>query len=286
MSDDSLKKNHSVPENQDDEYSPPGVNSSNKQDLANKNDNELVSNPPSFDANIENNELYFSQLSFKKAFWLILTGIAILQIFQFSLVFHFGFDVEKYPSKYYLWDEVGGVIWYITFLIVVIYDLRKYNIRPKRIFNFNVLIVKERIPQISKYLSGCAVFVIALSFLSSGTELQLEHQTPVTISLVFMTTVLIAPVCEELVFRGYLYTAMFSSFKRKKERMVVNAMLFACAHVFLIEFLLGAVIPYYIFVLGYLLAKLYEESRSVIPGILLHSLNNALVFGIDLIKIN
>jgi len=39
-------------------------------------------------------------------------------------------------------------------------------------------------------------------------------------------------------------------------------------------------------VLGYLIAKLYQDSRSVLPGIALHVLNNALVAGIDLIKLD
>ena len=68
--------------------------------------------------------------------------------------------------------------------------------------------------------------------------------------------------------------------------MVVNAMLFACAHVLLVEFIWGAAIPYYIFALGYLIAKLYEESRSIGPCIILHGLNNGLVFCIDLVKMN
>lgn len=281
MSDDSTKKNHSTPENQDNGYSTP-----NRKDPENADDNELISNPQLFDANLENIGSQFDNLNFKKAFWLIFVAIAAIQIFQFALITHFGFDLEKYPPKYYLWDEIGGLIWYFILLMVVIHDLRIQNVSTEKVFNFSFSITKDRIPQILKYFSGCALFVIALSFLAKETELQIENQTPVTISLVFVTTVIIAPVFEEMVFRGYLYTAMFSSFRRKKERMVVNAMLFACAHVFLIEFLLGAAIPYYIFVLGYLLAKLYEESRSVTPGILLHSLNNALVFGIDLIKIN
>lgn len=282
MSDDGSKINQSLSENQDNGSSNREVNPSNVTDLTDTGD----LNPRLINGSTENIESQFINLSFKKAFWLIFAAIAAIQIFQFSFIIYFGFDLEKYPPEYYLWDEIGGIIWYVILLMVVIYDLRIQNVSPVKVFNFNFSITKERLPQILKYFSGCALFVIALSFLVKETELQLENQTSLTIYLMFLTTVIIAPVFEEMVFRGYLYTAMFSSFKRKKERMVVNAMLFACAHVFLIEFLLGGTIPYYIFVLGYLLAKLYEESRSVTPGILLHSLNNALVFGIDLIKIN
>ena len=57
---------------------------------------------------------------------------------------------------------------------------------------------------------------------------------------------------------------MILAFKREKERMVVNAILFAGAHVFLAAFLLGAFVPYYISVLGFLLSRFYDKSGSVL----------------------
>lgn len=211
-------------------------------------------------------------------------AIAALQIYNFLLAAYYGFDVQNFPPEFYLHSNLGGIVWFIALLVCVIYDLRVHEIPPMKVFNFDLFITKKWIPKILKYFSGCGVFVLAISFLTTQTELRLEYQTSITIFFTFIITVMVAPICEEIAFRGYLYTAMFPSFKRKKERMVVNAMLFACAHVFLIEFVVGANIPYYIFILGYLLAKLYEESRSIIPCILLHSLNNSLVFCIDLIK--
>jgi hypothetical protein len=79
---------------------------------------------------------------------------------------------------------------------------------------------------------------------------------------------------------------MFNHFKRKKERIVVNAMLFSAAHVFLITFFIGAEIPYYIFVLGYFLAKLYENHYTLIPCIILHSINNLIVLMIETVRMN
>ena len=225
-----------------------------------------------------------NKLNFKRSFWLIFSAIVVMQVAQFLLTASYGFDLEKFPPEFYLYAEIGSIIWFIALVIIVIYDMRIQNMPFGKIFNFDISIAKERTPQVIKYFAGCALFVLAVSFLTTGTELQLEYQTTTTIFLTLITTVILAPICEEMVFRGYLYTSMFSSFKRKRERMIVNAMLFAGAHVFLIEFIVGATVPYYIFVLGYLLAKLYEESRSVMPCIILHSLNNSMVFGIDIIK--
>lgn len=231
-------------------------------------------------------QLEFPQLNFNHSFWIVFAGIAVGQIYGLILAAAYGFDLEKLPPDYYWYSEGGGIIWYFGFLTMVIYDLRRLEIPAKKLFNINYPVLQERILQVLKYFLGCAIFVIASSFLSKESELNLENQTPPLILLAFVTTVITAPLFEEMIFRGYLYTAMFTSFKRKKERMVVNAMLFAAAHVFLVSFILGAEIPYYIFVIGYLLARLYEETRSIMPGILLHALNNLLVFGLEILKMN
>lgn len=223
---------------------------------------------------------------FNHGFWIVFAGITVGQVYGLILAAAYGFNLKKLPPDYYWYSEGGGIIWYLGFLAMVIYDLRRLEIPAKKLFNINYLVLQERILQVLKYFLGCALFVVGSSFLSKESELNLENQTQLLILLTFLTTVIIAPLFEEMIFRGYLYTAMFTSFKRKKERMVVNAMLFAAAHVFLVSFILGAEIPYYIFVLGYLLAKLYEESRSILPGILLHALNNLLVFGIEILRMN
>jgi len=241
-------------------------------------------NPANQSAEIAHPE--YPHFTFNHSFWIVFAGIAAGQIYGLILAAVYGFDLEALPPDYYWYSDGGGLIWYIGFLAMVLYDLRRLNIPAEKLFNINYAVLQERIFQVLKYFLGCALFVVVSSFLSKEGELNLENQTPPLILLAFGTTVIIAPLFEEMIFRGYLYTAMFSSFKRKKERMVVNAMLFAAAHVFLVSFILGAEIPYYIFVIGYLLAKLYEETRSILPGILLHALNNLLVFGIEILRMN
>ena len=225
-------------------------------------------------------------LKFKRSFWIIFTLIFIVQLFKFSLSAYFGFRFGEFPEEYYFISQAGGVIWYFLMLAVVLGDLKILNVPSARIFNFELSSVRTYAPKILKYAAGCAAFVVITSLLSSRSELRLEDQSSTTIFLTFLNAVVLAPIIEEMAFRGYLYNAMFAAFKRKKERMVVNAMLFASAHVFLGLIFIGAGVPYYIFVLGYLLAGLYEESRSIVPGILLHAFNNGLVFLISIIQFN
>jgi membrane protease YdiL (CAAX protease family) len=261
-----------------------------KNDIGDAPDNEESTEfAPQGNTGIQPQEIAqpeYPHFTFNHSFWIVFAGIAVGQVYGLILAAAYGFDLEKLPPDYYWYSEGGGVIWYVGFLAMVLYDLRRLRIPAYKIFNINYPVLQERIFQVLKYFGGCALFVVASSFLSKEGELNLESQTQALILLTLTTTVIIAPIFEEMIFRGYLYTAMFSSFKRKKERMVVNAMLFAAAHVFLVSFILGAEIPYYIFVLGYLLAKLYEETRSILPGILLHALNNLLVFGIEILRMN
>ena len=224
------------------------------------------------------------RLNFSRSFWIILSGIATLQVFELILAAYYGVD-RDFSTDYYVIQNIGGAIWSIAFVMVVVGDLRRNSILLQTVFRLDLSIATLRIGDVLKYFLGCSIFVIVMSFLFPENELHLEHQTSSTILMIFISVVVIAPICEELIFRGYLYTSMLSGFKRKRERMVVNAMLFACAHVFLIQLLVQATIPFYIFILGYLLAKLYEESRSVIPCILLHGLNNGLIFGLEFAKV-
>ncbi len=77
---------------------------------------------------------------------------------------------------------------------------------------------------------------------------------------------LVGPICEEIVFRGYL----FNCFRWHTSGMVavaLSALAFALAHQ------IPVLLPYY-FALGIILAVLYSKSRSILPCILTHSLLN------------
>jgi len=182
--------------------------------------------------------------------------------------------------------EVISITWYVLSIILIHYSFTNQGLNPWLFYKIDLELLKKHLPQTLKYFTGTAIFVILLSLISSETELQLEEQNSTLIVLMIVTATIIAPVCEEMVFRGYLYSSMIPVFKRDRERLVVNAMLFAAAHVFFIVFALGGTVPYYIFVLGYLIAKLYQDSKSILPCILLHVLNNSLVAVIDLIKLD
>ncbi len=226
------------------------------------------------------------KLDFKRSFWIVFAAIALLQIYTFVLAIKYGFKLDLVNPEFYFYIHLGGVCWYLVFSGVLIFDLKFKDISIRKVANIHFSALKSQIKPLLIYFVGVGIFIVFLSLFEKTTQLKIQNQKPLSLWIILLSAVVFAPICEEFIFRGYLYTAMFNHFKRKRERMVVNAMLFAGAHVFLVEFLLGASVPYYIFVLGYLLAKLYEEQRSIMPCIVLHCLNNSLVFLMDWIKLS
>jgi membrane protease YdiL (CAAX protease family) len=89
-------------------------------------------------------------------------------------------------------------------------------------------------------------------------------------SMAVVALVLIPPFLEETIFRGFLFPAL-----AKRTGVVWGAILssvvFGLAHG-------QANIGVYTFVLGLLLCFLYVRTKSIIPGIMLHMVNNFLAF--------
>ena len=83
---------------------------------------------------------------------------------------------------------------------------------------------------------------------------------------------LLAPVAEELVFRGaVLRTLLEWKPQRRWTMIVLSALLFAFAHLNPAQLL-------HPFVIGLLLGWMYERTRSVIPGIVYHWANNTAAY--------
>lgn len=91
--------------------------------------------------------------------------------------------------------------------------------------------------------------------------------TSLPISLLFLLVVgLVAPLLEEVIFRGFLFGTLRNSFGPWRS-MVYSSLLFAALHQSLVAFL-----P--IFFLAMVLAYLYEKTGSLWPSIILHMTNN------------
>ena len=88
--------------------------------------------------------------------------------------------------------------------------------------------------------------------------------------------IFVAPTFEEIIFRGFLFK-VFSDMSGPGLAVPATAVLFALLHAFQLWGNWPAIVL--IFVVGYVLAFLRERSSSLIPGLIVHTSYNAMLFG-------
>lgn len=122
--------------------------------------------------------------------------------------------------------------------------------------------------------SNLLLFLVAL--LVPGFDSQQAQTNDFTAStvtnprLTLIALVILPPIIEETVFRGFIFPA----FAKKWGVIwgaIISSTLFGFAH-------LQANVGIYTFVMGMLLCFLYVKLKSIIPGIFFHMLNNYLAF--------
>lgn len=84
--------------------------------------------------------------------------------------------------------------------------------------------------------------------------------------LSFVALVIIPPILEETIFRGFMFPAMAKRFGPVMGAILAS-ILFGLAH-------LQVNVGIYTFLLGLLLCLMYYKLRSTVPGMVLHALNN------------
>lgn len=224
--------------------------------------------------------------SFSRAFWVLAVSIFIFQLFSIILWGIYGFNFNERPEQYYSLLNLVGLMWYAIVTAFVLNDLESHGVKDLASLDLHWT-QRNDSWKLSMYYSAtvaCSVILFKL-FLPTEREMS-DGQSIEIIVLAVIGIAIIAPVCEEIWFRGYLYQAMFNHFKRKRERLIVNAMLFASGHVLLITIPLGSGFPYYIFIVGFLLADLYERSRSIVPCVIVHAANNGTLAILELTGFN
>ncbi len=103
----------------------------------------------------------------------------------------------------------------------------------------------------------------------SVTRITSGGVSPGLIFLLVVTLVILAPICEEIFFRGYLYPALRNRMDMQPA-MIINGVLFAAAHFELIGFLPRAL-------LGYGLCYIYERRHNLAGSMLGHAIYNGLI---------
>jgi uncharacterized protein len=115
------------------------------------------------------------------------------------------------------------------------------------------------------YVAGASAFGFKLQ--SQALLPQLDV-TGFGFILTFIAAGIVAPIVEEIFFRGFLYAGLRQRWGIPVA-MLVSTLFFTGLH-----FTIDLFVP--IFVLGIFLVWLYEKTGSLYPGIMLHMANNAL----------
>lgn len=89
----------------------------------------------------------------------------------------------------------------------------------------------------------------------------------------YFTVCIFAPIVEEMVFRGAILRTLLSSFSNHWYAIVVSALIFTVVHIN------PAQMPH-AFLIGLLLGWIYYRTGSILPGILLHWVNNTAAFAV------
>ncbi|MEI7615194.1 MAG: CPBP family intramembrane glutamic endopeptidase [Actinomycetota bacterium] len=103
----------------------------------------------------------------------------------------------------------------------------------------------------------------------SGKIEELISNNNVSYILLLVVVSVIAPICEEIFFRGFL----FEGFKKRwgvPAGIIISSLLFSAAHLDLYNFL-----P--LFAIGCVLAYLFHKTKSLLPVILLHAAYNLIL---------
>lgn len=141
------------------------------------------------------------------------------------------------------------------------------------------------------FLTWCAaVPIVTAAYLLASRFLGAEGSSNKIIALVleaarsanypaiftfYLTLALLAPVCEEVIFRGFFYTGLRSK-TGVGLALLLSALLFSAIH-----FDPGAMVP--LFTLGLLFGFVYEKTRSLIPSMVAHGLWNGATFTLILL---
>ncbi len=213
----------------------------------------------------------------------VVLGEVVSPLFSISLVELFSKNISNELSQS-LKIFFGYLFMAIPPLGIVFYQIKSLNGEftfKKDYFQFNFLPIKDAIIQGIKGWLTIVPFVLLISLIMNSLiesqngsnpllEIVLNNNNYLSFIILFVTTTLLAPLFEEIIFRGILLPTLSRDFGITLG-IIVSAFIFALAHLSL-----GEMPP--LFVLGIGLGITRIASGSLLSSIIMHSLWNGLTF--------
>ena len=165
--------------------------------------------------------------------------------------------------------EAGLVIWYPIMVLLTVWFLKMDGNDPKIWFR-----------DVQRgFIKGLALFPLAyLALLLVTLIFPLDTENAINLDwniLLVITALFLAPFGEEMMFRGYIQDFLKSRV-RTELAIILSSIIFSLFHPF-------KVFPQ-VFVLAVILGTVKEHYNSLIPSVVIHSLNNFLALIVSFMK--
>jgi membrane protease YdiL (CAAX protease family) len=171
--------------------------------------------------------------------------------------FFLGQGVIVVPPIYYLNYKKQSLIKSFRIKIVSIKTI-KYSI----IFSFGVIALFDTLDKVIHIIIPAPEYIVDLGKM-------MQPDSTLGLIFLFLAIIIIAPIGEEIVFRGFLQKFLEEHWLDITKAILVTSLFFAVIHFN----------PFWIiqiYLLGIILGFLSWKTKSIIPSIILHSLNNSI----------
>ena len=206
---------------------------------------------------------------FKLIHLLYITALILLGGYCLLWFFH-----HHLPNPYPNIEFYKLLLVYFSVIFVTAYAFSTQNIlKIHRVIGFHYSKVKYLILAL---LGGSIVWTLDYYYQIKILHVNMQEQAlnwskqQNNISSAFLTTVFMAPVIEEMLFRGVLFQTI-NKYLNTLLTAVLLSIIFSLLHFSFIQALPLFVVSFFYFWISY-------KSNSIIPAILAHILNNALTF--------
>ena len=177
--------------------------------------------------------------------------------FYLYLSFFLGQGIIILPPVYYLNIKNKPI-----FNSLRINPISAKTLLSSAVFSFGVIIIFDTFDRILHQLVPTPDYIIDLGNI-------MQPESTLGFIFLFLAVVVMAPVGEEIVFRGFLQKFLEEYWKEITRAVLVTSLFFAMIHMN----------PYWfvqIYILGILLGFLAWKTKSVLPPLILHGINNAM----------
>jgi len=173
--------------------------------------------------------------------------------------FFLGQGIMLVPPLYYLTVKKKPILQSLRINLVSINTI-KYSF----IFSLGILIIFDALDRIIHQFIPTPDYIIDLSQIMQPDS-TLGH------IFLFLAVVIVAPIGEEIVFRGFLQKFLEGYWKDITRAVLVTSLFFAMIH-------FNPFWTIQIYLLGVILGFLAWKTKSVLPSIILHSINNGVAY--------